>query len=222
MSNKTTKSEHEKKHQTESIKRLEKEVQPAMDTLISNDVNRKQFRRFLRQLNPKLEPLPFFHVVILAFTKQAAWNKEDNKYALQKAHKFYEEQKLGSLLSDDVHKKMSDTLRRLVYDEVIFRAVESEVRSILEAYYPSFLKSPFYDPVAINSSVSNKQESCFQDETFTISKVIKPTERTSHSFCYKSICIFMFINYEIIILYILLTRKFFMIRRKILYYCSKF
>jgi hypothetical protein len=184
MLNKTTKSEHEKK-------RLEKEeVQPEMDTLISNDVNRKQFRRFLRQLNPKLDPLPFFHVVILAFTKQAAWNREDNKCALQKAHKFYEEQKLGSLLSDQVHKKMSDTLRRLVYDEAIFRAVESEVRSILEAYYPSFLKSPFYNALAINSSVSNKQQICFQDETVSNSKVIKPTERASNSFCYKSIYVY--------------------------------
>lgn len=190
MLNKTTKSEHEKKHQPESIKRFEKEDQPEMDTFISNDVNRKQFRRFLRQLDPKLDPLPFFHVVILAFTKQAAWNKEDNKCALQKAHKFYEEQKLGSLLSDNVHKKMSDTLRRLVYDEAIFRAVESEVRSILEAYYPSFLKSSFYNAVAINSSVSNQQENCFQDETFSNSKAIKPTERASHSFCYKSIYVY--------------------------------
>lgn len=177
-----------KKHpQHEQI--AQQDPQPDMNTCIIDNANRKQFTKFLRQLNPKLEHLLFFYMLISSVKTRAASTSlignDEIKKALKAAHKSYEEQKLGSFLSGDVREKMSDTLRKLVYNEAVFSTVEREVNDILEAYYPSFLNSAFYK-TANSSNVSNKQKSFIQDETITSSKMIRPHERAP-SFNYTGI-----------------------------------
>lgn len=155
---------------------------PDMDTCILNSESRKQFVKFIRQLDSKLTHLPFFYALVTSltnhFSSKTSLNveeKQEIRKILEASHKVFEEKKLASSLSDKVRDKMTDTLKKLVYNEAVFRAVEAEVKQILETYYRSFLSSDLYKPE--NST----------------SEVIKPYERTP-SFCHTSIDDSLFIT----------------------------
>ena len=155
---------------------------PDMDTCILNSESRKQFVKFIRQLDSKLTHLPFFYALVTSltnhFSSKTSLNveeKQEIRKILEASHKVFEEKKLASSLSDKVRDKMTDTLKKLVYNEAVFRAVEAEVKQILETYYRSFLSSDLY-----------KSEN-------STSEVIKPYERTP-SFCHTSIDDSLFIT----------------------------
>jgi hypothetical protein len=132
------------------------------ESIIRIDNGRKLFSQFLKEYNNS-DNLLTLYLICCCFHKRID-DRQKIKQILDLTYNACFVKNQLSHLSFDLRQKLGESLQKQTYNEPVFNAVKSELKSLLEKdYFPQFIKStlfqesPFYHSTNLSQSNSHKQ-----------------------------------------------------------------
>lgn len=117
-----------------------------LDTVVQNDTGRKLFTQHLKEFNNSCDKLVTLYLICCCFQNQKRLDDRQRiKQILEKTYNVCCIRNELTHLSPDLKQKLGESLQRKTYNESIFNAVKSELKTLLETnYFPQFLESHYY------------------------------------------------------------------------------
>ena len=119
---------------------------PDFDTVMQNDQVRKLFSTFLKEHDSSIDNLLTLYLICCCFqNNQGMDDPRRIKQVLEKTYNTCFKKNDVKNLSAELKQKLRESLQRTIYNESVFRAVKSELKSLLEnEYFPKFLRSKVF------------------------------------------------------------------------------
>jgi hypothetical protein len=134
---------------TNSRQQPDEECSPgelSLDTVVQNDTGRKLFTMYLKEFNNSCDKLVTLYLICCCMQNQKRIDDRQRiKQILEKTYNVCCIRNELTHLTPDLKQKLGDSLQRKTYNESIFNAVKSELKTLLEStYFPKFLASAYF------------------------------------------------------------------------------
>lgn len=123
-----------------------------MNTYVHNPENRALFKSYLRKVENGYDQLLVFYLLISSFDNRDNMNTDKIRQFLTKTLGYYEKNQIETMLTPKVSQQVNETLRKCVYNEIVFKTAKAEIRSKLEPSYLQFIAS---QSNANNTTITN-------------------------------------------------------------------
>ena len=134
--------------------------QPDLDILLGNELGRKLFQLFLKELNNSVDTLLTIYLICSSFQTRRREDREQNKRILEKTYTNCFVNNRVPFLNHELKQKLADTLQKATYNEAIFIAAKTEIKEILEfEYLPKFMQTKHYQEYLLHLAKSQQQHS---------------------------------------------------------------
>ena len=130
------------------------------DTVMQNDQVRKLFSTFLKEYDASIDNLLTLYLICCCFqNNQGMDDPRRIKQVLEKTYNTCFKKNEVQHLSAELKQKLRESLQRTMYNESVFNAVKSELKSLLETeYFPRFLRSSVFNENLMRGSKESRAE----------------------------------------------------------------
>lgn len=116
------------------------------DSVMQNDQVRKLFSAFLKEHDSSIDNLLTLYLICCCFqNNQGMDDPRRMKQVLEKTYNTCFKKNDVQNLSAELKQKLRESLQKAIYNESVFKAVKSELKTLLEnEYFPKFLHSQVF------------------------------------------------------------------------------
>lgn len=113
-----------------------------MDEFLRDPVERMAFTKYLGQFMNGSEDLVTFYMFMYSLNDVHKYSSETIKNLLAKANRLYHKScRSEALLSVELDQRMSDTLKKSVYNEAVVKEAQKEMNAKFQPYFERYLRA---------------------------------------------------------------------------------